>query len=162
MNSQSYSLFFIPAGCTPTQQDGESITDGKKNASSSLSTKSIYMLFKALLTHKLLKIFEINFRQNCRFQDTIFKATELQLWLTQYSSNKFRFQLHEIAGVLSPIPLKSNILKGFINFLKIFTSPCIEMQDLVLEHEFLFGFTARKKLVHARMYEPATIIISNT
>jgi hypothetical protein len=161
MQNQCYSLFSIPAGCNPTQQDGASITDRKKNASSSLSTKSIYMQFNTLLIQKLFKILEINFRQDFGLQYTIFKATELQLLLTQYSSNKFRFQLPEIAGVLSPIPLKSNILKGFINFLKIFTSPCIEMQDLVLEHEFLLGFTARKKLVHARMYEPATIITSN-
>jgi len=139
MNSQSYSLFFIPAGCTPTQQDGESITDGKKNASSSLSTKSIYMLFKALLTHKLLKIFEINFRQNCRFQDTIFKATELQLWLTRYSVIKLRFPLIKTTRVLSQVFHKSPILKGYTIFLNALSGLNAHRKELEKTHKFLFG-----------------------
>ena len=118
MQIQSYSLFSIPAGCTHTQQDGESIPDRKKNASSNSSIKSIYLHIQASVILKLFVIFRFNFRRKFKIQYTISKSTELRFWITQYSINKFRFQLIGIKQVLSRISHKSLILKGYINIFK--------------------------------------------
>lgn len=139
MQIQSYSLFSIPAGCTHTQQDGESIPDRKKNASSYLSIKSIYLHIKASSILKLFVIFRFNFRRKFKIQYTIPKATELQFWKKQCSINKFRFQLFGIKRVLSRISPKSHILKGYINIFKCPSWVRFLSQELARTHKFLFG-----------------------
>ena len=139
MQIQSYSLFSIPAGCTHTQQDGESIPDRKKNASSNLSIKSIYLHIQASSIFKLFVIFRFNFRRKFKIQYTIPKATELQFWKKQCSINKFRFQLFGIKRVFSRISPKSHILKGYINIFKCPSWVRFLRQELARTHKFLFG-----------------------
>jgi hypothetical protein len=139
MRSQRYSMFSIPAGCHHTQQDGESICDKKKQALANLSIKNMYMQTYALLIRKLFAIFEANCRQSFRFKFKILKATELLLWLTQYSINKFRFRLIKSTRALSQPPPKSSFLTGYINSLKVSARLNAHIQELAKGHEFLFG-----------------------
>ena len=118
MQNQSHSLFFLPPGCRHTQVEGESIPTMNKNTSSYLSIKSIYLHIQASVILKLFVIFRFNFRRKFKIQYTISKSTELRFWITQYSINKFRFQLIGIKQVLSRISHKSLILKGYINIFK--------------------------------------------
>ena len=76
------------------------------------------MHIQASIILTLFVIFRFNFRRKFKFQYTIPKSTELRFWITQYSINKFRFQLIGIKQVLSRISPKSHILKGYINIFK--------------------------------------------
>lgn len=134
------STFFpVSAGCIVTQQDGESIPVCSEQIPHKSCIKSMYMHIQAAIFFKIYVILENNFRQIRRLQYTIFKATELQLWLTRYSVIKLRFPLIKTTRVLSQVFHKSPILKGYTIFLNALTGLNAHRKELEKTHKFLFG-----------------------
>jgi hypothetical protein len=161
MQNQSHSLFFLPPGCRHTQVDGESIYIDNKIFTPLLRTKSISMQILAPINLNLVVYYRDILRRKRRLQYTILKATEFQFWLAIFFVNKFRSHLFKVTIVPSLIFQRSLISRGYYIFLKVLTKLDAYRQEQARTHKFLFGFTTRRKLNHARMCGPVTTIISN-
>jgi len=139
METQSYSVLSIPAGCIVTQQDEESIPDNGNMVALILSTESKYMRLKAPIFLKLFVRLKIIFRQKCKLKYTFLKAIELHFWLAQTAINRFRHHLTKITRELNQISPKHLILRGYTIFLKVLAGFVPHRQKLEKTHNFLFG-----------------------